>query len=113
MIEVMQAFDRGEHIQYRNHSDNVWQETICINWNWNSCDYRVKPKEEKKQPTHLEIMTKWWKIENIWTKVFAYNSYLDKYTIITNMTIGGTLKYLIITMASFSDMQSADIPPKE
>ena len=44
MIEVMQAYDRGEQIQILDIS-GIWEDRECPFWNWSSCDYRVKPKK--------------------------------------------------------------------
>ena len=44
MIEVMQAAERGEQIQYKR-SGHGWRE--CESepaWDWRSFDYRVKPQ---------------------------------------------------------------------
>ena len=44
MIEVMQAYERGEQIQL-SKKDGNW---ICAqnpNWDWLNFDYRVKPKK--------------------------------------------------------------------
>ena len=48
MIEVMQACERGEQIEYRmktipenNEWDTMTQEP---EWNWSDFDYRIKPK---------------------------------------------------------------------
>lgn len=45
MIEVMQAYERGEQIQWKLKSDYDW--STCTEtpiWAWGSTDYRVKPK---------------------------------------------------------------------
>ena len=50
MIEVMQAYLRGEEIEYRCcHKD--WLECRVPIWNWNSIEYRVKPKQKTKDKT--------------------------------------------------------------
>ena len=43
MIEVMQAYDRGEQIQLLNIDGN-WEDKDNPAWNWPKCDYSVKPK---------------------------------------------------------------------
>ena len=45
MIEVMQAYDRGEQIQFLN-INNDWKDTKSPTWNWCMRDYRVKPKKK-------------------------------------------------------------------
>ena len=50
MIEVMQAYLRGEEIEYRcGYKD--WLECRVPIWNWNSIEYRVKPKQKTKTKT--------------------------------------------------------------
>ena len=47
MIEVMQACERGEQIEfcYTDEVIKVWQDTNGKPlWNWGDTDYRVKPK---------------------------------------------------------------------
>ena len=44
MIEVMQAYDRGEQVQLLNIDGN-WEDKDNPAWNWAKCDYRVKPKK--------------------------------------------------------------------
>ena len=44
MIEVMQAYERGEQIQLLN-IDGKWEDKDNPAWNWAKCDYRVKPKK--------------------------------------------------------------------
>ncbi len=49
-IEVMQAFAAGKKIQIKEKSTNFWDDWRCPFdpvWSWDSCDYRVKPEEEK------------------------------------------------------------------
>ena len=45
MIEVMQAYERGENIQFFSINGD-WKDTECPNWNWGIRDYRVKPKKK-------------------------------------------------------------------
>ena len=43
MIEVMQAYDRGEKIQLLDRLGN-WVDIDMPEWSWGLRDYRVKPK---------------------------------------------------------------------
>ena len=43
MIEVMQAYDRGEQIECFN--DKQWKDVNNPIWDWLHNDYRVKPKK--------------------------------------------------------------------
>lgn len=47
-IEVMQAYERGEEIEYSVPFSGLdfakWDFPHEPNWNWERCDYRVKPK---------------------------------------------------------------------
>lgn len=53
MIEVMQAYERGEQIEYRIKDfmrDDEWYVQKSIpEWDWRTYDYRVKPKPTYKQ----------------------------------------------------------------
>ena len=44
MIEVMQAYDRGEQIQLLDRLGN-WVDIDMPEWSWELRDYRVKPKK--------------------------------------------------------------------
>lgn len=41
-IAVMQAFERGEKIEYRLKVVNFWLPVQNPDWDWRGCDYRVK-----------------------------------------------------------------------
>lgn len=45
MIEVMQAFERGEQIEAKSLNNDIygWDETKEPFWDWHNLDYRVKP----------------------------------------------------------------------
>ena len=42
MIEVMQAFERGEKIEA--FYNGVWEDIYIPEWSWGLRDYRIKPK---------------------------------------------------------------------
>lgn len=44
MIAVIQAHQRGEEIQFRVDSVCKWQDTDNPLWNFDTCEYRVKPE---------------------------------------------------------------------
>ena len=44
MIEVMQAYDRGEKIECFNDDYEQWKDIDNPIWDWLHNDYRVKPK---------------------------------------------------------------------
>ena len=46
MIEVMQAYLRGDDIEYVPIGEKNWIENEKPEWNWVACDYRVKPKQK-------------------------------------------------------------------
>lgn len=47
MIEVMQAYERGEQIQVKTPNKKCkWEDIKEPDWQWNFCDYRVKPKKK-------------------------------------------------------------------
>ncbi|WP_162166891.1 hypothetical protein [Campylobacter fetus] len=47
MIEVMQAFERGEKIELSDVNANIWINMIIPEWNFENYKYRIKPKEEE------------------------------------------------------------------
>lgn len=60
MIDVMQAYLRGEKIEYR-YGNTDWLECRVPIWNQNSIEYRVKPK----QKTRSKIKTKFLPFETV------------------------------------------------
>lgn len=44
MIEVMQAYDRGEQIERKDRCGNYWFLSPVPSWDWVQYEYRVKPK---------------------------------------------------------------------
>lgn len=44
MIEVMQAFERGEQIEA--FYNGVWEDIYISEWSWGLRDYRVKPNKK-------------------------------------------------------------------
>ena len=50
MIEVMQAYERGEQIEYRMRTipeNNEWDLIEKVpDWNWSEFDYRIKPQSQ-------------------------------------------------------------------
>ena len=46
MIEVMQAYDRGEDIECFNDDYEQWKDVNNPIWDWLHNDYRVKPKKK-------------------------------------------------------------------
>lgn len=95
-----------------------WQVYDCITRGWiqsryqNGYDiievtrtgsrYRYR-KPEPKQPTHEEIMTKWWLLEDEWQKVVGYDTNLERYF---KGEDWDNKKWFI-------GKESADIPPEE
>ena len=45
MIEVMQAYERGEKVQLLNRL-GIWVDIDMPEWSWGLRDYRVKPKKK-------------------------------------------------------------------
>ena len=45
MIDVMQAYDRGEQIECFNDDYEQWKDVDSPIWDWLHNDYRVKPKQ--------------------------------------------------------------------
>jgi hypothetical protein len=63
--------------------------------------YRYR-KPEPKQPTHEEIISKWWRSGEEWYKVISYNRDTNIYL----------LHYGKVNRIWFDNMESADIPPE-
>lgn len=81
MIEVMQAYERGEQIEFMDCS-REWKDTTNPIWDWARYDYRIKPKT-KYVPfkTPEEFLTAYREhgefIENIESGE-KMNAYIDK-----------------------------------
>nr|DAY43541.1 MAG TPA: hypothetical protein [Caudoviricetes sp.] len=58
MIEVMQAYTRGEAIEVSDKGANDWSEIKHPLWDWANFEYRVKPKKPGFKDTNLMI----WKL---------------------------------------------------
>lgn len=48
-IEVMQAFERGEEVQYKHRDNLAWGTLLPLSqaepiWDWSEFEYRLKPK---------------------------------------------------------------------
>ena len=43
-IEVMQAAEEGKGLEYKVRAFGDWLECNSPIWDWDECDYRVKPK---------------------------------------------------------------------
>jgi hypothetical protein len=46
MIEVMQAYTKGEAIEVSDKGTNDWSEIKHPLWDWNSFEYRVRPAKK-------------------------------------------------------------------
>ena len=55
MIEVMQAYLKGEKIEYR-HGHTDWLECRIPIWAWNNLDYRVKKTKRKNTKTKTKYL---------------------------------------------------------
>ena len=53
-IEVMEAFERGEEIEYSLINNNDWRSICDPVWNWDLYEYRIKPK-----PKQTVTIEKW------------------------------------------------------
>ena len=65
MIEVMQAYENGEEIEYYTLGINPrWGNTIAPVWDWLAWDYRVKPKVGEDVPKNPISMDKEYTFRN-------------------------------------------------
>ena len=55
-IEVMEAFERGEPVEFRIHGHSDWYSASIPRWNWEFNAYRVKPKGEKPELKRYELV---------------------------------------------------------
>ena len=53
-IEVMEAFERGEEIEYTPLMEEIWRGTTIPAWDWALYKYRIKPK-----PKQVVVIEKW------------------------------------------------------
>lgn len=59
-IAIMQAHERGEHIQYFCKVDRRWYPADTPTWSWRDTDYRIKPAprefviERRKSDGHFQ-----------------------------------------------------------
>ena len=53
-IETMEAFERGEEIEFDYCSGNSWNIDIKPEWDFSTYDYRIKPK-----PKQVVVIEKW------------------------------------------------------
>ena len=47
MIKVMQHFDDGGEIEYREHKYKTWEKCPSPIWNWFDFKYRIKEQKQK------------------------------------------------------------------
>jgi hypothetical protein len=99
MIETMNGIshiessviDRLHFIKgaYSNKDDSYW--------------YKYSPRE----PTHEEIMTKWWRFsDKRWKRILQYDYKDNEYIVVTSKCIDKLVK------RDFRGLESADIPPE-
>lgn len=79
--------------------------------------YRYR-KAQPKQPSHEEIMTKWWKFvdpesgHQHWDKVFTYDIGHKEYGLLFRMSKESRSLRCFVKKDWFAGRQSADIPPE-
>lgn len=57
MIDVIKAHRDGKQIQVRPHSFSDWSDNVYPVWDFDHCDYRIKPEEPVKlKLTFIEIL---------------------------------------------------------
>ena len=73
-IEVMQAFARGEKIEWihkndKNDNSDEWDTTIAPRWNWEKIDYRIA----KPEPVKLKLLAYLSEHELRWLNIVTGN----------------------------------------
>lgn len=69
-IAIMQAFEDGKEIEYRDNTKNDWLDAKSPLWDWIDYDYRIKPQKPQKpfifewlcsatEPTPTLFKAKW------------------------------------------------------
>ena len=58
--------------------------------------------DEPKQPTHEEIITRWWNIDGIWQRALSYERNIYRF-----------MDHMVKGRSEFIKIKSADIPPEE
>lgn len=66
MIEVMEAYERGEEVEIRLSGNNQWTPRASNIWDWAACDYRIVP-----QPAPIPITLDWSALKPEWRWVAA------------------------------------------
>lgn len=76
MIELLEAYKRGEEIQYLNRlagmNDPIWQGCADPNWNFAAVRYRIAPRKPSINWDHVSDKINWIAV-NINKKGFGYN----------------------------------------
>lgn len=73
MIEVMEAFERGEAIEAEIRGTGMYEECVTPDWNWDYMIYRIKPKFKVE-----EIKAKFKQGDEIVHKELCNGAPLDK-----------------------------------
>ena len=59
----MQAFERGEEIEFINASEEDWSRSTVPVWNWERNEYRIKPKTK-------QVVVEKWLCKSAWDNYF-------------------------------------------
>lgn len=54
MIEVMQAFEDGKEIEFRERGSRTWKPDENPEWDWSGIEYRIAPEPEPKKEGRWE-----------------------------------------------------------
>ena len=49
MIEVMQAFENGKKIEFRERGSRTWKPDENPEWDWSGIEYRIAPESAQKK----------------------------------------------------------------
>lgn len=60
-IAVMQAFQRGETIEFSYHYENNWQVPVSPTWDWSKFEYRIQVKAKVKDTFDFAGLNQNWK----------------------------------------------------
>lgn len=85
-IAIMQAYEDGKTIQYKEKDSSKWCEWLHRNkepnWNWDLYDYRIKPESKLRPYTYEELVEEIKKHKNgylIWgTRIVSLGGFTKK-----------------------------------
>lgn len=101
IINILKWAENCGEVESKQKGFKVWHHAVKPEWNFGDFDYRKK----EMQPTHKEIMTKWWLCKSGWKKVIKYN---NKEECAYFLSLGNQ-----VNKRYFYNLKSADMPSED